>query len=73
VYGTSTDFSSAGSAGSSPSHIGHVFGGRITGIRLWRLAHSSFGIVVTMVNDRIVSFARDRHVSHKPASAYEID
>jgi hypothetical protein len=57
------------SAGSSPSHAGHASGFRITGVRLWILAHNWFGTVVTVAKLRTHSPAGERQFSHKPASA----
>src|SRR6266571_7675134 len=69
AYGTSIDFSSSASAGASPNHTDHVSGGKMTGIRLWTSAHSSFGVVVMMLKDRTVSLDGDLHVSQSPARA----
>jgi hypothetical protein len=49
-------------------HTGQASGFRITGMRLWISAQSSFGVVVTIAKVRTHSSAGKRQFSHKPAS-----
>ena len=53
--GASSALSWGPSAGCSPGRTGHVSGFKTTGIRLCSSAHYSFGVVVMMVNLRILS------------------
>ena len=50
--GTSSLDRSSRSCTSRSSQVSHASGGRITGIRSWMVAMTSFGVVVMIVHDR---------------------